>query len=187
VRSGEPSVPSPTSWGPRIVVLTTLIVLAALARLVPHPPNVTPVGAMALFGGACLADRRLALLVPLAALFVSDLFLGMHVLIPVVYGSFAVNVLLGRWLRLRRTVVNAAAVTLVGSVQFFVVTNFACWVLWYPHTAEGFATCYVAAIPFFQNTLLGDAAFATALFGTLAVAERGFPTLREPAPAGVPA
>jgi hypothetical protein len=88
-------------------------------------------------------------------------------------------VLFGRWLRSRRSVVNTAAVALIGSVQFFVVTNFACWLLWYPHTAEGFATCYVAAVPFFHNTLLGDAVFATGLFGALAVAERGFPALRE--------
>ena len=164
-----------------------MIVLAALARLIPHPPNFTPVGAVAIFGGACLTDRRLALLVPLTALFLSDLFLGLHVLIPVVYGSFTLNVLLGRWLRTRRTVGSTATVAFLGSVQFFAVTNFACWLLYYPPTAEGFAACYVAAIPFFQNTLLGDAVFATAMFGTLAVAERGFRLLREPAPTAVAA
>jgi hypothetical protein len=171
----------------RLLVLAAMIAFAALARLIPHPLNFTPVGAMALFGGACLADRRHALLVPLAALFLGDLFLGLHVLIPVVYGSFALNVLLGRWLRSRRTGATTAAVTLAGSVQFFVVTNFACWLLYYPHSAEGFAACYLAAIPFFQNTLLGDAVFATALFGGLVVAERGFPSLREPAPTAVAA
>lgn len=171
---------------PRVAAMAVLIGFAALARLIPHPPNFTPVGAMALFGGACLADRRLALLLPLAALFLSDLFIGLHVLIPVVYGSFALNVLLGRWLRSRRTVANTAAVTLAGSIQFFVVTNFACWLLYYPHTVEGFAACYVAAVPFFQNTLLGDAVFATALFGALAFAERGFPFLREPTPSAIP-
>lgn len=169
----------------RLVVLMALVASATLARLIPHPPNFTPIGAMALFGGACVADRRLALLLPLAALFLSDLFLGLHVLIPVVYGSFALNVLLGRWLRSRRTVINTAAGTLAGSVQFFVATNFACWLLWYPHTVEGLVACYVAAIPFFHNTVLGDAVFATALFGTLAIAERGFPVLREPASAPV--
>lgn len=177
--SVAPSRPSPTSLRPRFAVLTAMILLAAIARLIPHPPNFTPVGAMALFGGACLADRRLALLMPFAALFLSDLFLGLHILIPVVYASFALNVLLARWLRSRRTVITTVAVTLLGSVQFFVVTNLACWLLWYPHTWEGLMTCYVAAIPFFQNTLYGDALFATALFGSLAVAERGFPVLRE--------
>jgi hypothetical protein len=159
-----------------------MIVLAALARLIPHPPNFTPIGAMALFGGACFADRRLGFVVPLAALLLSDVVIGLHILMPVVYGSFALNVLLGRWLRTRRTVVTTAAVTLAGSVQFFIVTNFACWVSFYPHTVEGLVTCYVAAIPFFQNTLLGDAVFVCVLFGGLAAAERTFPALREPAP-----
>ncbi len=137
---------------------------------------------MALFGGACLADRRLALLLPLAVLFLSDLVLGLHVLVPVVYGSFALNALIGRWLRSRRTIPITATVTLVGSVQFFVVTNLASWWLFYPHTATGLVECYIAAVPYFQNTLLGDAVFTTALFGGLALAERGFPALREPAP-----
>jgi hypothetical protein len=162
-----------------------MIVAAALTRLVPHPLNVTPIGAMAIFGGACFADRRAALLVPLAALFLGDLTIGLHVLIPVVYGSFALNVLLARWLRTHRTAAATAAVTLVGALQFFVVTNFACWVAFYPHTAGGLLACYVAAIPYFQNTLLGDAAFVTLLFGGLALAGRVSPVLRESAPTPV--
>jgi hypothetical protein len=82
-------------------------------------------------------------------------------------------------LRFRRAALSTAAVTLIGAVQFFVVTNFACWLLWYPHSWEGLMTCFIAAIPFFQNTLLGDAVFATALFGGLALMERGFPAVRE--------
>lgn len=163
----------------RPLSLVVIVAIAALARLIPHPPNFTPIGAMALFGGACFADRRFAFALPLGTLFLSDMFLGLHVLIPIVYGSFAVNVVLGRWLRSRRTAFTTAAVTLVGAVQFFMVTNFACWVLWYPHTWEGLLTCYVAAVPFFHNQLLGDAVFATALFGGLALAERGFPVVRE--------
>ncbi len=173
------------SWRPRIAVLATMIVVAALARMIPHPLNFTPIGAMAIFGGACFADRRVALLVPLAALFLGDLTTGLHVLIPVVYGSFAINVLIARLLRSRRTVSATAAVTLVGAVQFFAVTNFACWIVFYPHTADGLLACYVAAIPYFQNTLLGDAAFVGLLFGGLALAERAFPVLREPAPVTV--
>jgi hypothetical protein len=153
---------------------------AALARLIPHPPNFTPVGAMALFGGACLTDRRLALVLPLGALFLSDLVLGLHALIPVVYGCFALNVLLGRWLRSRRAVVTTAAVTLAGSVQFFIIINFACWLHGYPHTAAGLVASYLAGVPFFQNTLAGDVVFATALFGGLALAEWRYRALREP-------
>lgn len=164
----------------RLLFLASLVLLAVLARLIPHPPNFTPIGALALFGGACFADRRLGFLLPAVSLFISDLFLGLHVLIPVVYGSFALNVVLGRWLRRHRSVVSTAGVTLLGSLQFFLVTNFACWLLWYPHTLEGLIGCYVAALPFFHNTLLGDTVFVTLLFGGLALAERGIPALREP-------
>lgn len=173
------------SWWPRVAVLTAMIAAAALARLMPHPPNFTPIGAMAIFAGAVFADRRVALLVPLAALFIGDLATGLHVLIPAVYGSFALNALLARWLRTRRTAVATAAVTLVGAVQFFVTTNFAAWLAFYPHTAAGLWACYVAALPYFRNTLLGDAVFVTLLFGGLAAAERAFPAVREPRPAAV--
>ncbi len=173
-----PSRPFAPQW--RVLCLGGLILVAVVARWIPHPPNFTPIGALALFGGARFADRRLGLLLPLAALFISDCLLGLHVLIPVVYGSFAINVLLGRWLRTRRTLLTTAAVTLLGSVQFFLVTNFACWLLWYPHTLEGLVACYVAALPFFHNTLLGDAVFVTVLFGGLALAERIIPAIREP-------
>jgi hypothetical protein len=170
---------------PRVLLLAALIVLAAVVRLIPHPPNFTPVGAMAIFAGAVFADRRLALVAPLAALLLGDLVTGLHVLIPVVYASFALNVLLARWLRSRRTVAAVAAVTLVGAVQFFVTTNFATWVVFYPHTAEGLVECYVAAVPYFRNTLLGDGVFVAVLFSGLALAERAFPAVREPRPAAV--
>lgn len=138
---------------------------------------------MEIFGGAYFADRRVALLVPLAALFLGDLTTGLHVLIPVVYGSFALSVLIARWLRTHRTAAATAAVTFAGAVQFFVVRNFAVWIVFYPHTADGLLVCYVAALPYFQNMLLGDTVFVTLLFGGLAVAERAFPTVREPLPA----
>ena len=125
----------------RIILLTTLIAIAAVLRLVPHPPNFAPIGAMALFGGAYFADRRIALCLPLAALFLSDLVLGLHILTPVVYGNFAIDVLLGQWLRNRKRLTTVALVTVTGSIQFFVVTNFACWLLWYPHTWTGLVAC----------------------------------------------
>lgn len=176
----------------RFPILVGMILAAAASRLIPHPPNFAPIGAMALFGGACFANKRMAFLVPLAAMLVSDLAigwlsgdlsLGLHRLIPVVYGSFALIVCLGFLLRGRRKVVPIAGAALASSVLFFVLTNFGVWALgsWYPHTWEGLVACYVAAIPFFQNTLLGDAVYATLLFGGLALAENSFPALREPA------
>lgn len=167
----------------RLLTLVGLIVLAAASRLLPHPPNFTPIAAMALFGGAHFSDKRLAFVVPLAALSVSDLVLGMHRLLPVVYGSFALFVWLGFWLRPRRRPLPIAAGTLASSVLFFLITNFGVWALGslYPRTIEGLIACYLAAIPFFQNTLLGDGAYTAVLFGSFALGERLYPALREPA------
>lgn len=174
----------------RFVVLVGMILAAAASRLIPHPPNFAPIGALALFGGACFTSKRVAFLVPLAAMLLSDLgigvlsgdlSLGLHALIPVVYGSFALIVCLGFWLRRRRNAVPIAGAALASSVTFFVLTNLGVWSLgsWYPKTWDGLVACYVAAIPFFHNTLLGDAVYVTVLFGGLALAEKGWPVLRE--------
>lgn len=165
----------------RMTVLATMILAAAASRLIPHPPNFTSVAAMALFGGAHFASKRAAFVVPLVAIFLSDLVLGLHRGMWVVYGSFALIVCIGLWLRGRRTPGRTAAATLAGSVLFYVTTNFAVWAFGslYPKTSAGLVTCYVAAIPFFRNTLLGDAFYAAALFGSFALAERRFPALRE--------
>jgi hypothetical protein len=169
---------------PRFIILVTMTLAAAMSRLIPHPPNFSPIAALALFGGACFADRRAAFGVPLAALFLSDLVLGLYRSLPVVYISFALIVLLGLWLRPRRNLVPIASATLAGSVLFFVLTNFAVWAMgsFYPQTWDGLVTCYVAGIPFFHNTLLGDALYSSVLFGGLFLAERVAPKLREPLP-----
>ncbi|HEV1994456.1 MAG TPA: DUF6580 family putative transport protein [Candidatus Acidoferrum sp.] len=164
----------------RTLLALALIVLAAALRIAPHPWNFTPVGAMALFSGAVLKDRRLAFFFPLLALFLGDIFIGFHKLIPIVYASFLINVAIGLWLRDRRTISRITLATLLGAIQFFVVTNFAVWqfLSGFPHTASGLVACYIAGIPFFWNTLAGDAFYATLLFGSFAIAERFSPALR---------
>src|SRR6266849_4602521 len=161
----------------RTLLALALIVLAAALRIAPHPWNFTPVGAMALFSGAVLKDRRLAFLFPLLALFAGDLFIGVHKLIPIVYASFLVSVAIGLWLRDRRTVARISLATLLGAIQFFLVTNFGVWWLLgsFPRTVAGLATCYIAGIPFFWNTLAGDALYATLFFGGYTLAERLIP------------
>ena len=157
----------------RSATVIAMMLAAALSRLVPHPPNLTSVAAVALFGGAYLADKRLAFLVPLGALFLSDLILGSYQHMEVVYASFALIVCIGLWLQRRRTILHIAGAALAGSVLFFLITNFGVW--WfqslYPHTLDGLIACYVAAIPFFRNSLLGDMGFVAMLFGGFAVLE----------------
>ena len=167
----------------RTLLALAMIALAAALRIAPHPWNFTPVGAMALFSGAIIRDRRLAFFFPILALFVGDIFIGFHKLMPVVYASFLVSVAIGFWLRDRRTVGRITAATLLGAIQFFLVTNFAVWAfgLSYPRNSAGLLACYIAGIPFFWNTLAGDAVYAALFFGGFALAERLFPILREPA------
>ncbi len=143
------------------------IALAVILRLVPHMPNVAPIAAMALFGGVYL-NKKYALIVPLVAMFLSDIFLGFHNVMPFVYGSFLVSGLLGLLVRNHKSFINITGVTLLSSVIFFTVTNFGVWVMgnMYPHTLSGLMTCYAMGVPFFRNTLVGDLFYAGVLFGS---------------------
>lgn len=166
---------------PRLLVLLSLVAAAAAARLLPHPPNVTPVAAIALFGGAYISDTRLAFVVPLAAMFLSDMMLGFYPHMEVVYLSFAVIVGIGLLLRHHRRLVPIVGATLAAAVLFFLLTNLGVWAFsgLYPKTLAGLTTCYVAAIPFFRNMLLGDLVYAALLFGGFRLLERALPALRE--------
>jgi hypothetical protein len=169
----------------RGAVAVIMILLAAVLRIVPHPWNLTPIGAVALFSGSMfsgstLRARWIAFGLPLACLFAGDVFVGFHKLMLVVYASFAVSVALGRWLGENRSVGRIGGVVFLGAIQFFVVTNFAVWVVgFYPKTVAGLVSCFVAGIPYFWNTLAGDALYAGALFGGYALLERSFAEVHE--------
>src|SRR5687768_16435434 len=100
----------------RFVLLSGIILVAVLSKLLPHPVNFAPIGAIALFGGANFASKRAAFLVPFLALFIGDLITGLHVLMPFVYGCFALNVLLGFWIKRQQTVGRIAAATTGGAI-----------------------------------------------------------------------
>jgi hypothetical protein len=166
----------------RGAVIAIMIVLAAALRIVPHPWNLAPIGAIALFSGSMFRNRWIAFLLPLASLFAGDVFVGFYKLMLIVYASFAVSVAIGRWLGEDRTVARIGGAVLLGALQFFAVTNFAMWALggFYPKTAQGLANCFSAGVPFFWNTLAGDALYAGILFGGFALAEKLLPALRIP-------
>lgn len=163
-------------------VALILTVLAALLRLVPHPPNFTSVGSVALFGGARLRGWQ-AYAVPVLAMLITDPILSHMAGFPayswgslVVYSCFLINVMLGRlFLRHSSNPGRITGVTLAGSLQFFLITNFFVWVgagNFYPHTAAGLAACYIAALPFFARTILGDLFYTAVLFGAYALLSR---------------
>jgi hypothetical protein len=172
----------------RLAAIFIAIAVATALRLVPHPPNFTPIGAMALFSGAYLGRKGvIAFAAPLGALLLSDLVLGFYRGMPTVYFSVALVVIIG-WLSLQRvSPLRIGAAAVASSSLFFVITNFGMWLSsgFYPRTLAGLEACYIAAIPFFQNTVAGDLFYATLLFGGLKLAELLMPGLRagEPQPA----
>jgi len=164
----------------RLVALLSAVLVAAALRLVPHPPNFTPIGAMALFGGAYLGRRALAFAAPLGALLLSDLVLGFYHGMATVYFSVALIVMIGMVALSRVSPIRVGLAALASSVLFFVVTNFGMCVFsgFYPRSLAGLEACYVAAIPFFQNTVAGDLFYATLLFGGFRLLELMVPQLR---------
>ena len=176
--------PSMTSNHARLLAIVSAILVAAALRLVPHPPNFTPIAAMALFGGAYLGRHVLAFVAPLAGLLLSDLVIGFHGSMIYVYASVALIVLIGWAVRSRVTPIRVGLGAIAGSLLFFAITNLGVWLSsgMYPPTAAGLAACYVAAIPFFQNTLAGDLFFTALLFGGFALLEMRLPRIRETAP-----
>jgi hypothetical protein len=152
---------------PTTRILAIAIVIAALTRLLAHPPNFSPVMALALFSGAALRDWRLALLVPLAAMLMADLWLGFHATMVFVYLGMALMVGAGRWLGARRRPLPLLAAGMVGASLFFLVSNAGVWLTQdiYPATGAGLVGCYLAALPFFHQTVLATLVYGALLFG----------------------
>jgi hypothetical protein len=153
------------------MIVYALIFFGFMMRLLPHGANFEPVAAIALFSGAFL-DKRTAPWVPLAVMMVSDLVIGLHDVVPYTWGAFVLIAFIGMYLRERRTPANILAASLLSATVFFAISNFGVWLAWYPHTADGFAMCYIKAIPFFRNTLAGTVMYSAALFGIYELARR---------------
>jgi len=168
---------------PRVIVITIVVCAAAVLRIVPHPMNFSPIGALALFCGAHFSNRRAAVAIPLLSLIAGDIFVGFHPLMFWVYASFLVSVAIGLWLRREKSVGRLGVATVAGAIQFFIITNFAVWAASignYPKNAGGLVACYLAGLPLLGNTLAGDSFYVALLFGGMALMEKRVPSLREP-------
>ena len=163
----------------RLIALLSAIAAAAALRLVPHPPNFTPIGAIALFSGAYLGRKPLAFAAPLAALLLSDIVIGFYHGMATVYATDLLIVLVGSVIT-RRSPVRIGIAALASSILFFTSTNFGMWYSsgFYPRTFEGLEACFAAGIPFFQNTVVGDLFYSLLLFGGFHVAQLLLPKLR---------
>ncbi len=175
----------------RFLLLVALVLSAASCRFIDFGVwNFAPIGAIALFGGACFANRRTAFAVTFATMLLSDVLLfaskyrewsddGVKWM-ALGYVAFGVAVLIGRLLRNRRSALNVVLGSLAGSIVFFLLTNFGAWIVETSYTKDlaGLVECYSQAIPFFRGTLVGDLTFNAVLFGSLALLELRVPALK---------
>ncbi len=147
-------------------VIIGIIILLATARLLPHPPNFTPILGMAVFSGAIISRRLIAYLIPLAAMFLSDLYLGLHSSIPIIYFSLAVCVLIGTFIESRVSIINSLLGISFGVLVFFLITNFGVWYGsgMYESSISGLMNCYLMGLPFVQNTFISSLIYGMGAF-----------------------
>jgi hypothetical protein len=183
------SVFTPSFW-----FVVSAVTIASATRFVPHPPNFTAVGAMALFGGACFINKKTAFIIPLAAMLLSDSVIeliygdGFYTAMWSVYLSFCITVLIGIYIQKKVKFSSVIAASVVSSAIFFALTNFASWAgsTVYPQNFSGLISCYAAAVPFHNNditssfalnTFAGDLFFNGILFGAYYFAQAKYPSL----------
>jgi Family of unknown function (DUF6580) len=143
----------------RQLVIISFIVMAVLFRLLPHMPNVTPITAMALFSGVYLTNRKHAFIIPLLAMFLSDLILGFSGITLFVYAAF----ILVSYIGISSKKISIFTI-LLSSVSFFIITNFGAWLIMYPKSVNGLIECYTLALPFFRNSIIADLFFAGVMY-----------------------
>lgn len=150
------------------IVAIFFVLIGVALRLIPHAPNFSPITAIALFGGVYFS-KKIALILPVVAILASDIFIGFYdiKIMAAVYGSFAFCTILGFWLKNNKKWHTILGAAVFSSVIFFIATNFAVWAFspWYVKTVSGLVHCYIMALPFFRNSLLGDIFFSAVFFG----------------------
>lgn len=177
-----------------VLVVSGVIIATALTRLIPHPLNFAPIGAISLFGAAYITNRKFAFFVPIVAMFISDLlvnniiyysYYGSFTLFTPgfiwVYGSIACIVVLGMIILKKLTLTRIIGSSFLASISFFLISNFGVWLSDpdYPINSAGLLLCYEMALPFFKNTILGDLFYATIMFGGFEFALKKAPVLQK--------
>lgn len=151
----------------KTIFFLSLLFFSIISRILPHSPNFTPIGALSLLSGAYL-PKKYSLFVPLSVMFLTDYFIGFYEikLMISVYGSFILIVLIGFWLKNHRNFITIISSSLIASLLFYIITNFAVWAFtpWYEKNLTGLASSYLLALPFFRNTILGDLFYTFSFF-----------------------
>jgi len=164
----------------RIVFLVSIVLIGALSRLIPHPFNFTGIAAIALFSGAKLKNRFLAVSIPLLAMLITDSIIGFHAPMDMlaVYGCFLLTVVFGMALSHNPKAGFVAVSSLASSVLFYLVTNFSVWPgnALYSQDLSGLISSYIAGIPFFRNQVLGDLFYSAVFFSAAYFAEKKYAT-----------
>ena len=148
-----------SSFNKKQFVILLIIVVAAVMRLLPHLPNMTPITAMALFSGVYFTNKNYAFIIPLLAMILSDIVLGFSLITFFVYASF----ILVSYIGFASKKIKITTI-LLSSLSFFIITNFGVWLIGYPKTLDGLLECYTLALPFFRNSLIGDFLFSGLMY-----------------------
>jgi hypothetical protein len=161
-----------------LIILLIIITVTLVFRLLPHLPNFVPFGAAALLLGSQFTNKKMALGILFGALFLGDFLLqidfwtgksefsGFHATMPFVYFSFFLYLVLGKFINGKMMIPKSLGVAVIGSVLFFIITNFGVWATGalYTKNFEGLISCYTLAIPFYKTTLISDLIYTFAFF-----------------------
>ncbi len=148
-----------------------LLTIGFFSRLMIHIPDFTPVMGVALLSGIYL-NKRYAILLPVALLMISDIFLGLHNTMIFTWSSVALIAVFGLWVKKHKSFKMVLGSSVLAAVFFFLVTNFGVWLVsgMYPHTMKGLSNCFVLAIPFFRNELISTVAYSVLIYSAYELA-----------------